>query len=171
MTSLANPPMIVMGVSGCGKSTVGKMLAQELGTTFIDDADLHSVSNKEKMAADHPLDASDREPWAAAIGEALHESTESNTPAVIACSALKRRYRDLPRAHEPATIFLHLSGAAELIQHRLDDRSHECMPSNLLVSQLSTLEAIEEDEYAIEVDVSQSPEGIVDIVAKILNNR
>ncbi|MBV1778637.1 gluconokinase [Paeniglutamicibacter sp. ABSL32-1] len=171
MNSLANPPMVVMGVSGCGKSTVGNMLALELGSTFIDGDDLHPVSNKEKMAAGQPLDDTDREPWLATIGEALHRSTESGTPAVIACSALKRNYRDALRAHEPATLFIHLRGAADLIQHRLDERNHEYMPSTLLASQLNTLEAIEEDEPAIEVDVSQSPADIVALVATTLKNR
>ncbi|WP_411730953.1 gluconokinase [Paeniglutamicibacter sp.] len=171
MNSLANPPMVVMGVSGCGKSTVGNMLAQAIGSTFIDGDDLHPVSNKEKMAAGRPLDDTDREPWLATIGDALHSSSESGSPAIIACSALKRSYRDLLRAHEPATVFIHLRGAADLIQNRLDERSHEYMPSTLLTSQLNTLEAIEADESAIEVDVSQTPEDIVALVAKSLNDR
>ena len=171
MNSLANPPMIIMGVSGCGKSTVGKLLADELGSTFIDGDDLHPVSNKKKMAAGLPLNDADREPWLATIGAALHLSSEGGAPAVIACSALKRSYRDLLRAHEPSTVFVHLRGAVELIQHRLDERNHEYMPSTLLASQLNTLEAIEEDEPAIEVDVSQSPADIVALVATTLKNR
>ena len=171
MNSLANPPMIVMGVSGCGKSTVGKMLAEALGSTFTDGDDLHPASNKEKMAAGHPLEDADRQPWLETIGHALSRSTESGTPAIIACSALKRSYRDLLRAHEPATLFIHLHGAADLIQNRLDERSHAYMPSTLLSSQLNTLEAIEADETAIEVDVSQSPEDIVALVANNLNYR
>lgn len=171
MNSPANPPMIVMGVSGCGKSTVGKMLAEALGSTFTDGDDLHPASNREKMAAGHPLEDADRQPWLATIGHALSRSTESGTPAIIACSALKRSYRDLLRAHEPATLFIHLHGAADLIQNRLDERSHAYMPSILLTSQLNTLEAIEADETAIEVDVSQSPEDIVALVANNLNYR
>lgn len=170
MNSLANPPMIIMGVSGCGKSTVGKMLAEELGSTFTDGDDLHPASSKEKMAAGHPLNDADREPWLATIGGALSRSSKSGIPAIIACSALKRSYRDLLRAHEPATLFIHLRGAADLIQNRLDERSHEFMPSTLLDSQLNALEAIEADETAIEVDVSQSPKDIVALVAKRLNN-
>lgn len=171
MNSPANPPMIVMGVSGCGKSTVGKMLAEALGSTFTDGDDLHPASNREKMAAGHPLEDADRQPWLATIGHALSRSTESGTPAIIACSALKRSYRDLLRAHEPSTLFIHLHGAADLIQNRLDERSHAYMPSILLTSQLNTLEAIEADETAIEVDVSQSPEDIVALVANSLNYR
>jgi gluconokinase len=171
MNSPANPPMIVMGVSGCGKSTVGKMLAEALGSTFTDGDDLHPASNREKMAAGHPLEDADRQPWLATIGHALSRSTENGTPAIIACSALKRSYRDLLRAHEPATLFIHLHGAADLIQNRLDERSHAYMPSTLLTSQLNTLEAIEADETAIEVDVSQSPEDIVALVANNLNYR
>ena len=169
MNSPAYPPMIVMGVSGCGKSTVGRLLAAKLGSAFIDGDDLHPASNKEKMAAGHPLNDGDRTPWLATIGDELSESVQGGTPAVIACSALKRSYRDLLRGHEPSTVFIHLRGTADLIQHRLDERSHEYMPPTLLASQLSTLEALEPDEAAIEVDVSLTPEDIVAQVAKALN--
>lgn len=165
MNSAAYPPMVVMGVSGSGKSTVGRLLADKVGSVFIDGDDLHPVSNKEKMAAGHPLNDGDREPWLSTIGDALFESTNDGAPAIIACSALKRSYRDLLRRHAPSTVFVHLSGASELIQHRLDERNHEYMPPTLLASQLSTLEAIEADEPAIEVDVRLSPEDIVDLVA------
>ncbi|MDO5745120.1 MAG: gluconokinase [Micrococcaceae bacterium] len=171
MNRPANPPMIVMGVSGCGKSTVGQALAKRIGSVFIDGDDLHPSSNKEKMAAGHPLSDADREPWLVSIGQELSRSTSGTAPAVIACSALKRSYRDLLRAHEPTTLFIHLRGAVELIQHRLDERSHEYMPPTLLTSQLDTLEALESDERAIEIDVTRSPEEIVDVVAKKLNTQ
>lgn len=171
MNRPANPPMIIMGVSGCGKSTVGQALAERIGSVFIDGDDLHPSSNKEKMAAGHPLSDADREPWLVSIGQELSRSTSGTAPAVIACSALKRSYRDLLRAHEPTTLFIHLRGAVELIQHRLDERSHEYMPPTLLASQLDTLEALESDEHAIEIDVTRSPEEIVDLVAKKLNTQ
>ena len=169
MNSPAYPPMIVMGVSGSGKSTVGRLLADHLGAVFLDGDDLHPASNKEKMAAGHPLNDQDRKPWLSIIGQALSESTSDGAPVIIACSALKRSYRDLLRGHAPSTLFVHLSGAAELIQHRLDERSHEYMPPKLLASQLDTLEAIESDESAIEVDVRLAPEDIVALVATKLS--
>ncbi|MFF5790565.1 gluconokinase [Paeniglutamicibacter sp. NPDC012692] len=165
MTNPAYPPMIVMGVSGCGKSTVGQKLASELGLAFIDGDDLHPRSNKDKMAAGQPLNDDDRRPWLETIGAALAASVSAGTPAVIACSALKRSYRDLLRSREPGTVFVHLSGSPELIQNRLDERSHEYMPPTLLASQLNTLEAIGPDEAAVEVDVSLSPDEIVAVVA------
>ena len=169
MNSPAYPPMIVMGVSGSGKSTVGRLLAEKLGSVFIDGDDLHPASNKEKMAAGHPLNDVDRTPWLAIIGDELSRSVQAGAPAIIACSALKRSYRDLLRGHEPSTIFIHLRGTADLIQHRLDERSHEYMPPTLLTSQLTTLEALGSDEAAIEVDVSLSPEDIVAQVATELS--
>ena len=165
MTSPAFRPMIVMGVSGCGKSTVGQKLAARLDLDFIDGDDLHPKSNKEKMAAGHPLNDADRQPWLETIGDALAASLQSGKPAVIACSALKRSYRDLLRSREPNTLFVHLRGSSELIQQRLDERSHEYMPPTLLASQLHALEAIGSDESAIEVDVAHTPDDIVAVVA------
>ena len=165
MTNPAYPPMIVMGVSGCGKSTVGQKLAAQLDLVFIDGDDLHPTSNKDKMAAGQPLNDDDRRPWLEIIGKKLAESVSNGTPAIIACSALKRSYRDLLRTQAPGTLFVHLTGTPELIQHRLDERSHEYMPPTLLASQLSTLEAITSDEVAIEVNVELSPDTIVQTVA------
>ncbi|GAA1496145.1 gluconokinase [Paeniglutamicibacter kerguelensis] len=170
MTNPAYPPMIVMGVSGCGKSTVGQKLASRLGLAFIDGDDLHPKSNKDKMAAGHPLNDDDRRPWLETIGEALAASVAAGIPAIIACSALKRSYRDLLRSCEPDTVFVHLSGSPELIQSRLDERSHEYMPPTLLASQLNTLEAIASDEAAVEVEVSLSPDEIVAVVALHLDS-
>ena len=161
MTNPAYPPMIVMGVSGSGKSTVGQKLAAQLDLVFIDGDDLHPKSNKDKMAAGHPLNDEDRHPWLEIIGKKLAESVAFGTPAIIACSALKHSYRDLLRTQAPSTLFVHLTGTPELIQHRLDERSHEYMPPTLLASQLNTLEAITADEAAIEVNVELSPDAIV----------
>lgn len=165
MPNPACPPMIVMGVSGSGKSTVGELLAKRLGMTFIDGDDLHPASNKAKMAEGQPLNDADRKPWLEVIGATLAQSVADGAPVVIACSALKRSYRDLLRNAESATLFVHLDGASTLIQHRLDERSHEYMPPTLLASQLSTLEALGADEAAIIVDVSMSPAQIVETVA------
>lgn len=168
MTNPAYPPMIVMGVSGCGKSTVGQKLASQLDLVFIDGDDLHPKSNKDKMAAGHPLNDDDRRPWLEIIGKKLAQSVASGTPAIIACSALKHSYRDLLRSQAPSTLFVHLTGTPELIQHRLDERSHEYMPPTLLASQLNTLEAITADEAAIEANVELSPDEIVAAVVSQL---
>lgn len=168
MPNPAYPPMIVMGVSGSGKSTVGELLAKRLGMKFIDGDDLHPESNRQKMARGYPLNDADRKPWLECIGGMLAASVSAGTPVVIACSALKRSYRDLLRRAEPSTLFVHLDGASSLIQHRLDDRSHEYMPPTLLTSQLSTLEALGPDESSITVDVAFAPDVIVEAVAEQL---
>ncbi|MBB2994705.1 gluconokinase [Paeniglutamicibacter cryotolerans] len=161
-------PVIVMGVSGSGKTTVGTRVAQELGVAFIDGDALHPVANKEKMAAGRALDDADRYPWLARIGAELAEATANGRPVVIACSALRRSYRDALRAAEPTTRFVYLKGDGPLIGERMAQRHHEFMPASLLQTQLETLEPPGPDEEAITVDIGQDLDLVVEAVTALL---
>ena len=156
--------IVVMGVTGCGKTTIGIALAQKIGVTFIDSDGLHSESNKRKMASGTPLNDSDRAPWLRAVSETLlnHENV------VVACSALKKSYRDTILAEAPSSIFIHLSGSKELISGRLRERSHHFMPIELLDSQFQTLENLSETENGKSIDISKPIDDIVlEIIAWI----
>jgi gluconokinase len=147
--------VVVMGVSGSGKSTVGALLAEALCMRFIDADDLHSDANKKKMAAGIPLDDLDRKPWLDEIGRIL-----AGGRIVVACSALRKSYRDGFRAIAPQTAFIALHGTRELLESRMSTRDHEYMPVTLLDSQLATFEPPGEAEGAIGFDVALPPEEI-----------
>ncbi|MBB6627132.1 gluconokinase [Nocardioides sp. KIGAM211] len=153
------PLLVVMGVSGSGKSTVGAALAQRLGVPFADADDLHPAANIAKMSAGEALDDDDRAPWLERIGEWL-----AGQPAggVVSCSALKRKYRDQLRHHAPILEFLHLEGAHEVIARRQATRPGHFMPASLLTSQFSTLEPLQPDEHGLVIDVDQSVDAIVE---------
>lgn len=146
------PLIVVMGVTGCGKSTVGKLLATELDVPFQDADDLHSEANIRKMAAGHPLNDEDRWPWLRRVGKELHLAESSGL--VIACSALKRAYRELLLTAEPRSRFVFLEGSRELLAERLGHRHGHFMPDDLLDSQLETLEPLSPDEpgFAVSID-------------------
>jgi len=154
-------PVVVMGVSGTGKSTVGAALAGRLRVPFEDADDLHPQANIDKMTRGEALDDQDRWPWLERIGEWLadHESG-----GVIACSALKRKYRDQLRHHCSAVEFLHLQGGRELIERRQASRPGHFMPSSLLTSQLETLEPLAPDERGVVVEVAGSVDEIVEVL-------
>jgi gluconokinase len=152
-------PIVVMGVSGSGKSTVGAALAGRLGVPFEDADDLHPPANIAKMTRGEPLDDDDRWPWLERIGEWLVEHVDGG---VIACSALKRKYRDQLRHHCPSVEFLHLEGGRDVIEQRQASRPGHFMPSSLLTSQFETLEPLQPDERGVVVDVSGSIDEIVD---------
>jgi gluconokinase len=151
-------PVVVMGVSGAGKSTVGAALAGRLRVPFEDADNLHPPANIEKMTRGEPLDEGDRWPWLERIGEWLAEHAGGG---VVACSALKRKYRDQLRHHCPDVEFLHLEGGRDLIERRQAGRPGHFMPSSLLTSQLETLEPLAPDERGVVVEVSESVEEIV----------
>ena len=159
------PPLIVMGVSGSGKSTIGTALATALGIEFIDGDDLHPSANKAKMAAGNPLNDEDRAPWLEIIAERIGSELADGRPIVVACSALKRKYREQLTAYAPSTVFVHLNGERSVISERQSHRVHEYMPNTLLDSQFTTLEPLQSDERAVIVDLTKSPDEIVDYVS------
>ncbi|WP_319434652.1 gluconokinase [Mycobacterium sp. RTGN5] len=152
-------PIVVMGVSGSGKSTVGAALAQRLRVPFADADDFHPPANIAKMTDGHALDDDDRYPWLEAIGAWLADHRDGG---VMSCSALKRKYRDQLGQHCADVRFLHLSGTEDVIARRQASRPGHFMPAALLTSQFDTLEPLDTDEHGISIDVDQSIDAIVD---------
>ncbi|RJT96540.1 gluconokinase [Arthrobacter frigidicola] len=162
------PGIIVMGAAGCGKSTTGLLLANALGGAFIDADNLHPAISLAKMASGQPLTDDDRWPWLHAVA-AVFAKADSRATAVIACSALRRVYRDLLRAGaERPLVFVHLSGTRNLHAERLRGRTGHFMPPTLLDSQLALLEPLQPDEDGVVVDIADTPEVIVDAVLRTL---
>jgi gluconokinase len=161
--------VIVMGVSGCGKSTVGFGVAAGLGWPFLDGDELHPPANVAKMAAGHPLTDADRAPWLEAIGERMAAWHDAGRSGVLACSALRRVYRDTLRAHAPATFVL-LDVSVALLRARVAGRREHFMPPSLLDSQLATLErpGPDEDAITVVVDTEVPPSELVTRVAAAL---
>ncbi len=153
-------PIVVMGVAGSGKTSVGEALAKRLGLPFRDADEFHPKANIEKMSAGIPLTDDDRWPWLDAIGRAL---ADSNGRLIVACSALRRIYRDrLTRAAGRPVIFLWLDGAQETIAARMRHRRHHFMPPSLLDSQFETLERPAPDELAVRVSVEPPRDQVVE---------
>ena len=156
--SAAPLAILVMGVCGCGKSTVGQQLAREIGAAFIEGDTFHSAANVAKMAAGTPLTDEDREGWLQILAAQLAQASAERRGVVLACSALKRRYRDTLRNGAPALHIVHLQGARALLAARMAARTGHYMPPALLDSQLATLEAPQTDEQAIAIDIAASTE-------------
>lgn len=164
------PLVVLLGVSGSGKSTVGRLLARELRVPFKDADDLHSQANLNKMAAGEPLDDDDRWPWLQEVGNVLSAADSEHTGLVIACSALKRSYRLAILAVEPRTRFVLLDGPREVLEDRLAQREGHFMPASLLDSQLATLEQLDDTEPGISVTIDQPAEAIALEVFRVLRS-
>ena len=148
--SLTVNPIIIMGVSGCGKTTVGRALAEKLNATFLDADDFHPAANVEKMAAGRPLNDADRAPWLATLNCELRERTQRGERIVLACSALKLRYREAIGAQLAHVDWIFLDGSCEVIAERMRARPNHYMPESLLRSQF---EALERPENAICISI------------------
>ncbi|GAA3860609.1 gluconokinase [Streptomyces sedi] len=158
--------VVVMGVSGVGKTTVARPLAERLGVPFAEADEFHSPGNIAKMSAGTPLTDEDRRPWLEAIGDWLRERRRTGEGGVVTCSALKRSYRELLRARAGGEVFfLHLSGSPELVGERMAHRTDHFMPTSLLRSQLATLEPLGSDEHGVVLDVSPGADTLVDEAA------
>ncbi|WP_437690922.1 gluconokinase [Sorangium sp. So ce176] len=157
--------VLVMGVSGAGKTTVGQRLARDLGWEFVDADDLHPPTNVEKMRAGKPLDDQDRTPWLAALSACIRRLLDEGREAVIACSALKAAYRAQLLVDPARMRLVHLTGDPSLIAARLAARSNHFMPAGLLSTQLA---ALEPPEDALRVDVGGTPDEIAADVRRAL---
>ncbi|MFJ1795861.1 gluconokinase [Kitasatospora griseola] len=164
------PVIVVMGVSGVGKTTVARLLAHRLGLPYAEADDFHPAANIAKMSAGTPLDDHDREPWLRALGAWLGERAAAGTGGVVTCSALKRSYRDILRDACPEAFFLHLTGSHELVGDRIAHRTGHFMPPSLLDSQYATLEPLRADESGTVLDVDADPDTLVDRAVAALSN-
>lgn len=156
---------VVMGVSASGKSTVGRLLAERLGATYLDGDDFHPPENVARMAAGQPLTDADRQGWLAGLSARLGRAREAGESVVLSCSALKRRYRDVLRQGAPDLKLVYLHGSRELLAARIAARTGHYMPASLLDSQLAALEPPQADEAALGFDIGLAPPQIVDRIA------
>jgi gluconokinase len=160
--------LVIMGVSGSGKSTVARMLANRLDWPMAEADEFHSPANIAKMEAGVALTDADREPWLVSLRDWINVHAASGQSTVATCSALKRSYRDLLRGSDSRVSFVHLAGTREVIAARLAGRTGHFMPPSLLDSQFDDLEALGSDEDGLTVDVRDTPEAIVDQVVAAL---
>jgi carbohydrate kinase (thermoresistant glucokinase family) len=157
---------VVMGVSACGKSTVGRLLAQALGAVYLDGDDFHPAENVARMAAGHALTDADRQGWLVALSDRLAQARAAGEGVVLSCSALKRRYRDMLRQGAADLMLVYLHGSRDLLAQRIAARTDHYMPPSLLDSQLATLEPPQADEAALSFDVALTPRQIVDRIVQ-----
>ncbi|MDF9276294.1 gluconokinase [Arthrobacter sp. EH-1B-1] len=160
---------IVMGVAGCGKTTLATALSERLGWSYAEADDFHSVENITKMANGIPLKDDDRWPWLTAIKTWITEKSAADESTIVTCSALKRSYRDLLASADGEVVFIHLHGDAELIRSRMAGRSGHFMPESLLASQFETLEALADDECGIAVANTGKLEQTIDAILRRLS--
>jgi gluconokinase len=156
--------VVVMGVTGCGKSTVGAALAARLGVPYADGDGFHNAANVAKMSAGVPLDDEDRWPWLRAIGAWL-----AARDGVVSCSALKRAYRDVLREQAPDTFFVHLHGDRDTVRRRVAGRAAHFMPASLVDSQFAALEPLGADEHGVTLDLAAPVDDLADAALSTLD--
>jgi gluconokinase len=164
-SALLKTTIVVMGVSGCGKSTVARLLSERLGWPMAEGDDFHSAANKAKMAAGAPLTDEDRGPWLESLRDWIDRQPSH---AIITCSSLKRSYRDVLRTARGRIRFLHLDGSPQVLGQRMAARKGHFMPAALLISQLETLERLGPDEDGTVVDIDATEDEIVDLALQRL---
>ncbi|MET9483049.1 gluconokinase [Streptomyces sp. NPDC006638] len=161
--------VVVMGVSGTGKTTIGQLLAEALDVPYAEGDDFHPPENIAKMSAGTPLDDDDRWPWLDAVG--AWAAGRAGRGGVVAASSLKRSYRDRLRAAAPDLVFVHLAGDRALIEKRMAARKGHFMPTALLDSQFAALQPLEDDEAGVTVEVTGTPEDIAGRAVEALRGR
>lgn len=160
--------IVVMGVSGSGKTTVGRLVAQKLGLPFVDGDDLHPEANVQRMARGEPLTDDDRWAWLRDIGNTL--AAAPHPGLVLACSALKRSYRDAISTRAAGVTYVHLTVPQPILRKRISGRNDHFMPSSLLASQIADLEPLESDENGFTIDVSHRADDVSGLIVERLRN-
>jgi gluconokinase len=160
---LTDRPIVIllMGVAGSGKTTIGTLLARTLGWQFIDADVFHSAANIAKMRQGIPLTDADRQPWLTGLKQAIAQSLQAETPTVLACSALKQEYRDFLTQRSPQVQIVYLKGSADLLKQRLTQRQDHYMKPEMLQSQLETLEV---PDSVLQIEITQTPIAIVQTI-------
>ncbi|AKK04131.1 gluconokinase [Corynebacterium epidermidicanis] len=161
--------VVLMGVSGSGKTSVASLLHDQLGWPYAEADDFHPEANKAKMAAGHALNDDDRWPWLRTLRDWMSAQAVEKRSSIVTCSALKRSYRDLLREAEGTVLFVHLDGPIELIGERMSHRAGHFMPTSLLPSQFATLEPLEADENGLALNIEASPRDLADQILAVLN--
>jgi gluconokinase/shikimate kinase len=162
--------LVLMGVSGCGKTTVAAILSGRLGWPFEEGDQLHPQSNIDKMRAGHPLTDEDRAPWLEKIANWVEECLDAGQNGLITCSALKRSYRDIINRRGHGVEFVYLAGSKELISHRLAARHGHFMPATLLDSQFEALQEPTPDEPAVRIDIGPPAATLADTIIQTLES-
>jgi gluconokinase len=160
--------LVIMGVSGSGKTTIANALSERLGWAYAEADEFHSAENVSKMSQGIPLTDEDRAPWLGAIAQWISNKSANGESTIVTCSALKRRYRDVLAAADGDVRFIHLLGHVELIRSRMKTRAGHFMPESLLPSQVSTLEPLQDGERGLTVDNVGTPAEVTDrIIARL----
>jgi len=161
--------VVIMGVCGSGKTSIGEIIATRMGWTFVEGDDLHPAANREKMASGMPLTDADRWPWLDRVADRMRAIDQAGGSAVVACSALRQVYRDRLRRSGAGIRFLHLTGDPGVIRQRMESRSDHFMPPGLLDSQLATLEPARPGETLHEIDISGTVDEITEAAIRLLS--